>query len=83
MQSDVEGTWKLDGELWQIRFTHWSLQWFGGKIDFVSGVILLKLSKIQTEDTAVGIVKFKNGAVGTLEVTTGARPKTLKVQFLY
>ena len=32
-------------------------------------------SKIQVEDTATAALEFINGAVGTIEVTTAARPK--------
>lgn len=79
-QDSWRGTWKFDGGALTNQGIHHIdlLQWFGGKIDFVSSYTSKRLSKIQTEDTAVGIVKFKNGAVGTLEVTTGARPKDLE-----
>jgi predicted dehydrogenase len=30
--------------------------------------------KLEVEDTALSIIKFKNGAIGNLEVTTAARP---------
>ena len=30
---------------------------------------------IEVEDAVVGTVKYKNGSIGTLEVTTAARPQ--------
>ena len=32
-------------------------------------------ANIEVEDSVVGTLEFKNGAIGTLEVTTSARPK--------
>ena len=32
-------------------------------------------AKIEVEDTAMALIEFKNGVVGTLEITTAARPK--------
>ena len=79
-QAKWRGTWKLDGGALANQGIHHIdlLQWFGGKVDYVSCYTSKRLSKIQAEDTAVGIVKFRNGAVGTIEVTTGARPKDLE-----
>ena len=31
-------------------------------------------AKIEVEDTAIATMVFKNGAIGTLEITTAARP---------
>lgn len=74
------GTWKYDGGALTNQGIHHIdlLQWFGGKVDYVSCYTSRRLSKIQAEDTAVGIIKFKSGAIGTLEVTTGARPTDLE-----
>ena len=74
------GTWKYDGGALTNQGIHHIdlLQFFGGAIDYVSCYTSRRLSKIKSEDTAVGILKFKSGAIGTLEVTTGARPKDLE-----
>ena len=34
-----------------------------------------RLNKLEAEDTLVGIIKFNNGILGTVEATTAARPK--------
>ncbi len=34
--------------------------------------------KVETEDTAVATLKFRNGALGIIEATTAARPKDLE-----
>src|SRR5437016_1487410 len=36
------------------------------------------LAKIETEDTAVATLKFRNGALGVIEATTAARPTDLE-----
>ena len=36
------------------------------------------LAKIETEDTAVATLKFRNGALGIIEATTAARPTDLE-----
>ena len=36
------------------------------------------LAEIETEDTAIVILKFKNGALGVIEATTAIRPKDLE-----
>lgn len=74
------GTWRSDGGALTNQGIHHIdlMQVIGGKVDYVSSYTSTRLSKIETEDTAVGILKFKNGALGTLEVTTAARPKDLE-----
>ena len=74
------GSWLYDGGALTNQGIHHIdlLQFFGGAIDYVSCYSSKRLSKIESEDTAVGILKFRNGAIGTLEVTTGARPKDLE-----
>lgn len=37
-----------------------------------------RLANIEAEDVGVAIVKFKNGALGVIEVTTATRPKDLE-----
>lgn len=74
------GTWKFDGGALTNQGIHHIdlLQWLGGNVDTVSCYTSRRLSKIESEDTAVGILRFKSGALGTLEITTGARPKDLE-----
>ncbi len=47
---------------------------FGGEISRVNAVMRTLGAKIEVEDTAIGTFQFQGGAVGTLEVTTAARP---------
>jgi UDP-N-acetyl-2-amino-2-deoxyglucuronate dehydrogenase len=46
----------------------------GGEVSKVCGVHRTLGAKIEVEDTATAVMAFKSGAVGSLEVTTAARP---------
>lgn len=37
-----------------------------------------RLANIEVEDTAVAILRFRNGALGSIEATTATRPKDLE-----
>jgi predicted dehydrogenase len=50
------------------------LMFFMGEVESVNAYCETLLHKIQVEDTAVAIVKFKNGALGVIEGTTSVNP---------
>ena len=50
------------------------LLWLFGPVRRVSARIATALHAIEVEDTAVAVVEFANGAVGTIEATTAAYP---------
>ncbi|MCA9077059.1 MAG: Gfo/Idh/MocA family oxidoreductase, partial [Planctomycetaceae bacterium] len=55
------------------------LYWFMGDIAEVCGLTdTLAHERIEVEDTGAAVVRFKNGALGTLEATTSAFPGLLK-----
>ncbi len=54
------------------------LQWLVGEIDSVICKKATFAHNIETEDTAVAVLKFKNGAIGTFEGTTCTFPKDLE-----
>jgi predicted dehydrogenase len=54
------------------------LQWLMGPVDWVYTTIDTKGHKIETEDLGLAILKFKNGAWGTIEATTCAFPRNLE-----
>ena len=41
-----------------------------------------QINKLEAEDTLIGLIKFKSGCMATVELTTAARPKILKLQSL-
>jgi UDP-N-acetyl-2-amino-2-deoxyglucuronate dehydrogenase len=72
------GTWELDGGGVLINQAIHSidlLQWMMGPVDEVTAYTgLLAHERIEVEDTAVAILKFSGGALGTIVATTAAYP---------
>lgn len=54
------------------------LEWMFGEVESVFAKSTTALAKIEAEDTAVVILKFRNGALGIIEATTAVRPKDLE-----
>jgi predicted dehydrogenase len=52
--------------------------WFFGDVVSVHPRAVTALAKIETEDTAVATLKFRNGALGIIEATIAARPTDLE-----
>jgi UDP-N-acetyl-2-amino-2-deoxyglucuronate dehydrogenase len=69
------GRWAMDGGVLAQQAIHHldALQWLGGPIDSVCATGVQALNKLEAEDTAVAIVRFVSGALGTIEATTSAR----------
>lgn len=72
------GTWKLEGGGVLVNQAPHQLDillWFMGEIDEVYGHWQnLNHSYIEVEDTAVAIVKFKNGGIGNIIVSNSEKP---------
>ena len=72
------GTWELDGGGVLINQAIHSidlLQWLMGPVVEVTAYTgLLAHERIEVEDTAVAILKFEGGALGTIVATTAAYP---------
>ena len=72
------GTWELDGGGVLINQAIHSidlLQWLMGSVVEVTAYTgLLAHERIEVEDTAVAILKFDSGALGTIVATTAAYP---------
>jgi UDP-N-acetyl-2-amino-2-deoxyglucuronate dehydrogenase len=76
-QSRWRGTWSLDGGgalMNQGIHTVDLLQWMFGPVSRVAARTKTSLHQIEVEDTAVALLEFANGAVGTIEATTAAYP---------
>ena len=76
-QDAWRGTWAYDGGVLTNQASHHvdMLEWFFGDVVSVHARAITALAKIETEDTAVATLKFRNGALGIIEATTAARPK--------
>ena len=72
------GTWELDGGGVLINQAIHSidlLQWLmGSVVEVYAYTGLLAHERIEVEDTAVAILKFESGALGTIVATTAAYP---------
>jgi predicted dehydrogenase len=70
------GTWALDGGVINQQAIHHvdALNGLLGPIDAVSATTANRLNRLEAEDTLVAVVRFANGAIGTIEATTAARP---------
>lgn len=71
------GTWELDGGGVLMNQSIHSidlLQWFIGPVLSVSAYTDTLAHQMEAEDAAVAILRFANGALGTIAATTGAYP---------
>lgn len=74
---DWHGTWSNDGGVTNQQASHHIdiLNWLLGPITSISSILTKRANKLEAEDTMASVFKLKNGALGTIEATTAARPK--------
>jgi UDP-N-acetyl-2-amino-2-deoxyglucuronate dehydrogenase len=76
------GTWELDGGgalMNQGIHAIDLMQWFAGDVEEVFAFAdTLTHERIEVEDTAVAVLRFKHGGLGVIEGTTSAYPGFLK-----
>ena len=81
-QADWRGKWASDGGALMNQCIHGIdlLRWMlGDEVDEVYGVTKQQFHDyLETEDLGVAILKFKNGAIGTIEGTVNVYPKNLE-----
>lgn len=79
-QDAWRGTWALDGGVLTNQASHHIdvLEWMMGDVESVYAKSTTALADIETEDTAVVVMKFSNGALGVVEATTATRPVDLE-----
>jgi predicted dehydrogenase len=77
---DWHGTWALDGGVMSQQASHHLdlLQWFLGPVESVQCQTATRLLDIEVEDTALAIIKFQSGALGSFEATVAARPEGME-----
>jgi UDP-N-acetyl-2-amino-2-deoxyglucuronate dehydrogenase len=70
------GTWAMDGGALLNQGVHYVdlLRWCMGPAVEVTAVCATQAHDIEVEDTALAIVRFASGAVGTISATTAAYP---------
>lgn len=79
-QAPWRGTWAMDGGVLTNQASHHvdMLEWMMGDVESVFARSTTALARIEAEDTAVVVLKFRNGALGVIEATTATRPTDLE-----
>lgn len=79
-QDAWRGTWAMDGGVFANQASHHIdlLEWFLGEPESVFAYSRTALVDVETEDTGLAIIRFKNGTIGSVEATTATRPKDLE-----
>ncbi len=74
------GTWALDGGAFMNQASHYvdMVQWFGGPFTEVKAFTATLARNIEAEDTGSAIIRFQNGSIGSINVTTLTYPKNLE-----
>jgi UDP-N-acetyl-2-amino-2-deoxyglucuronate dehydrogenase len=70
------GTWAMDGGSLMNQGIHYVdlLRWCMGPVTEVTAVCATQAHRIEVEDTALAIIRFSSGAVGTILSSTAAFP---------
>ena len=79
-QAKWRGTWDMDGGAFMNQASHYVdlLEWIIGPIDSLHAYTATLAREIETEDTGVMSVKWRNGALGSLNCTMLTYPKNLE-----
>lgn len=79
-QAPWRGTWEFDGGAFMNQASHYVdlIQWLVGPVESVMAKTATMARKIEAEDSGAAILKFRNGAIGVLEVTMLTFPKNLE-----
>jgi UDP-N-acetyl-2-amino-2-deoxyglucuronate dehydrogenase len=74
------GTWAYDGGVFANQASHHIdlLEWMMGSVESVFAKSSTALVDIETEDTGIVVLRFRNGALGVIEATTATRPRDLE-----
>ncbi|HET9003984.1 MAG TPA: Gfo/Idh/MocA family oxidoreductase [Gemmatimonadaceae bacterium] len=79
-QAPWRGTWEFDGGAFMNQASHYVdlIQWLVGPVESVIAKTATLARRIEAEDTGVAVLRFRSGALGTIEVTMLAYPKNLE-----
>ncbi|MDP9202790.1 MAG: Gfo/Idh/MocA family oxidoreductase [Gemmatimonadota bacterium] len=79
-QAPWRGTWEFDGGAFMNQASHYVdlIQWVMGPVESVMAKTATLARRIETEDSGIAILKFRSGALGTIEVTMLAYPRNLE-----
>ncbi len=79
-QAPWRGTWEFDGGAFMNQASHYVdlIQWLVGPVESVMARTATLARRIETEDSGIAILKFRNGALGAIEVTMLTYPRNLE-----
>jgi UDP-N-acetyl-2-amino-2-deoxyglucuronate dehydrogenase len=82
-QAPWRGTWEFDGGAIMNQASHYVdlFQWLVGPVESVVAKTATMARKIEAEDSGAAVMRFRNGAIGVLEVTMLAFPRNLEGSF--
>ncbi len=74
------GTWEFDGGAFMNQASHYIdlLSWLIGPVESVAAYTATHARRIEAEDSGVVALRWRNGALGTLNVTMLTYPKNLE-----
>ena len=79
-QAPWRGTWEFDGGAFMNQASHYVdlVQWLVGPVESVMAKTATLARRIEAEDSGIAILKFRNGALGSIEVTMLTWPRNLE-----
>jgi UDP-N-acetyl-2-amino-2-deoxyglucuronate dehydrogenase len=74
------GTWEFDGGAITNQASHYVdlIQWLIGPVESVMAKTATQARRIEAEDSGIGILKFRSGALGVVEVNVLTYPRNLE-----
>jgi UDP-N-acetyl-2-amino-2-deoxyglucuronate dehydrogenase len=71
------GTWEFDGGAFMNQASHYVdlLHWLMGPVESVIAKTATQARRIEAEDSGVAVLKFRNGALGVIEVNVLTHPR--------
>ena len=79
-QAPWRGTWEFDGGAFMNQASHYVdlIQWLVGPVESVMARTATLARRIETEDSGIAILRFRSGALGSIEVTMLTYPRNLE-----
>ena len=79
-QAPWRGTWEFDGGAFMNQASHYVdlIQWLAGPVESVMAKTATLARRIEAEDSGVAVLRFRSGAIGTIEVTMLTFPRNLE-----
>ena len=79
-QAPWRGTWEFDGGAFMNQASHYVdlIQWLVGPVESVIAKTATLARRIEAEDSGIALLRFRSGALGSIEVTMLTYPRNLE-----